>query len=360
MGYKNKIETALALLLFGLVGCGGGSSGSASVKTGYFIDSPVEGLEYTSGSISGITGSRGSFQYEEGQPVTFKIGNLTLGTVTIKNGETTVFPTDLVSAASDLSDPVTNSNVQLMAQVLQSLDTGGDTSTRILISSDQRAALKSSNVRAIDLSAANVTSSDITPLLPNGTTLTDVNTATSHLRKNLVQAYSGTWTGTYSGGDSGTCTVTITRSASSSSLAYLNTGTTDTSTSSSNISSTGTISSSGSAASGASATSASSANAATSGTTSNTGTSSTNASSSTISSTGTLTVTPSVTINGSCTNTAMINAMSNATLASNGAFSGSMANGATFSGQFQRNGTMTGTWVNSKEKLSGTWTLTKQ
>ncbi len=202
--------TAIAILAVGsLVGCGGGGGSSGTTtKTGYFIDSAVEGLEYTSGSTTGITGADGSFKYEEGKPVTFRIGNLTLGTITVAKDGTKIFPTDLVTAAANLDDPLNNLNVELIARILQSLDTSGSTADGITISSDLRAAMQGSNIQPIDLSTVDTTSLQTTNLLPAGRGLTDPTTAKNHLNGNLNALYIGRWIGTYTGsGDNGTCDV---------------------------------------------------------------------------------------------------------------------------------------------------------
>ena len=200
--------TAIAILAIGsLVGCGGGGGSSGTTtKTGYFIDSAVEGLEYTSGSIAGITGTDGSFKYEEGKPVTFKIGSMVLGSVTVTNSR--VFPIDLVSGATDETHP----NVSLMAQILQTLDTDGDASNGITISQNTRQAIN----QAIEIAVSDPTSATnaINQLLNTATSgrasalISDAD-AKGHLQTNLLQEYLGTWTGSYTGNDNGTCNITI-------------------------------------------------------------------------------------------------------------------------------------------------------
>jgi hypothetical protein len=194
------------LAIASLVGCGGGGSGGTSTKTGYFIDSAVEGLEYTSGTTTGITGADGSFKYEEGKPVTFKIGSMVLGSVTVTNNR--VFPVDLVSGATDEN----HQNVSLMAQILQSLDSDGDASNGITIAGSTRQAINQTlNIATSD--PASITSS-INQLI-NSATSGRVNTlindadAKGHLQTNLLREYLGTWTGSYSGNDNGTCDITI-------------------------------------------------------------------------------------------------------------------------------------------------------
>ena len=55
-----------------------GLSGSTTILTGRFLDSAVEGIDYTSGSVSGTTDSSGTFQYTQGQTVSFSVRDVTI------------------------------------------------------------------------------------------------------------------------------------------------------------------------------------------------------------------------------------------------------------------------------------------
>src|SRR5690606_32424307 len=56
--------------------------GTPGAKQGVFVDSPVAGLSYTTSSdLSGVTDDQGRYEYNEGDTVTFSIGELVLGTV---------------------------------------------------------------------------------------------------------------------------------------------------------------------------------------------------------------------------------------------------------------------------------------
>ena len=198
---KRTLSTLCTASLLFLSACGGGGSSPAATATGYFIDSPVAGLSYTSGGQTGITGSDGSFTYEVGQPITFKLGSMVLGTVTVDKNKR-IFPVDLVNGAND----ETHANVSLMAQVLQSLDSDGDPSNGITISNQTRAAIATAiNLANVDPQAALTL---IQSALGN-TSLVTPTQARDHIRTNLIKEYAGTWTGTYSGGDRGPCSVTI-------------------------------------------------------------------------------------------------------------------------------------------------------
>jgi para-nitrobenzyl esterase len=186
-----------------LAACGGGSGTAA--KTGYFIDSAVQGLQYKSGTLTGFTDSSGAFQYEEGQPVTFSIGSLELGSVTVTHSR--VFPVDLIAGAKDETHP----KVSLMAQVLQTLDSDGDASNGITITDSTRQALN----QVIQLASADPTqaASALTRLLATATqgrsnALVAAGPAQSHLQANLVQEYAGNWSGSFSGSASTGATFT--------------------------------------------------------------------------------------------------------------------------------------------------------
>lgn len=79
MNRNHKISLfTLATSLF-LSACGGGGgAGTSNPATGYFIDSPVEGLSYSTLTQSGKTSSDGSFKFVDGENVTFSLYGQTL------------------------------------------------------------------------------------------------------------------------------------------------------------------------------------------------------------------------------------------------------------------------------------------
>lgn len=96
--------------------------------TGQFVDSPVGGLEYlrsNKGTELYLTNDNGEFRYQEGETVTFKIGQLTLGSA---KGGATISPRDIASEAGSIN----------VARVLQTLDDDGDPTNGITISADVR------------------------------------------------------------------------------------------------------------------------------------------------------------------------------------------------------------------------------
>lgn len=68
-----------AVLLFN--GCGGGESATTPVTTtgtAFYVDSAVEGVTVTCGSIVSQTDRNGQFTYEEGKECTFSMGDIVL------------------------------------------------------------------------------------------------------------------------------------------------------------------------------------------------------------------------------------------------------------------------------------------
>lgn len=129
---------ALAMMVFAS-GCNDGEDGedgqdgqdgvckpSPRAKWGVFLDSAVEGLAYLSGEQAGFTDKDGKFCYDEGESVTFKIGDIVLGTVLAKS---TMTPLDLVPDAQSYKDTtVTN-----ILRFLQTLDDDKNPNNGILI-----------------------------------------------------------------------------------------------------------------------------------------------------------------------------------------------------------------------------------
>jgi len=122
-----------------LVGCGGGGGGSSSsTNVGQFVDAPVEGLEYSSSTSSEIktTDANGQFYYQDGEKITFKIGQVILGDVVPSSSGSTVTPLDLVG-----TNDATNSKVVEILRVLQSIDSDGNPTNGIKISQSKRDSL---------------------------------------------------------------------------------------------------------------------------------------------------------------------------------------------------------------------------
>ena len=112
-------------ILFLLTACGGGGGGGGgsggeeniSLNTAYFIDSGVEGLEYSSNSYQGVTGTNGGFVYEPGETTTFSYYGLQLGSVVTTSQSAVFTPLDLF-ATTDINNQAVKNTLVL----LQTLD----------------------------------------------------------------------------------------------------------------------------------------------------------------------------------------------------------------------------------------------
>jgi hypothetical protein len=161
------------------------------IKDGRLVDAPVQGVSYRSGTLAGVTGSEGEFQYQEGERVEFFIGDIALGQPV--TGKAVITPLDLVPHGSLDSPAVIN-----IARLLQSLDAvPGD--TRITIPATVRAAAVrsdaavSSAIRFLDFaddaafanSAAQLVAT-LTAAYPFTAVLVDAQTARRHLHDSLL------------------------------------------------------------------------------------------------------------------------------------------------------------------------------
>jgi para-nitrobenzyl esterase len=143
------LTAAVTPLLLALAACGGdsdsdhgGSSGPAT-RTGTFVDSPVAGLNYTgSESAASVTNDAGEFRYQDGETLTFSIGDLPLGSA---EGAQQLTPLTITEGADTAEDDRVSNKLVL----LQTLDQDGDLNNGIQISEAIR-DLVSENAAGID------------------------------------------------------------------------------------------------------------------------------------------------------------------------------------------------------------------
>ncbi len=88
------------------IAAGGSSSSSdgssSSGLLGKFVDSAVGGIDYyINGTLAGQTAADGTFSYNAGDVISFKVGNVTIGTINASevNADGTVMPQDLAGVA---------------------------------------------------------------------------------------------------------------------------------------------------------------------------------------------------------------------------------------------------------------------
>lgn len=117
------------------------SNSDANTGTGYYIDSAVEGVNFTCGTQSGVTDSDGKFTFEVDKDCNFTLGGITLRTVSAENLQ------DEIKIIEDEED---------VARMLQTLDTDGDPSNGISILSAVADALEAGGINAIPVNDSQI------------------------------------------------------------------------------------------------------------------------------------------------------------------------------------------------------------
>jgi hypothetical protein len=174
---------------------------NGSTNTGVFRDANVKGVDYTSGTLSGITGADGRFQYQAGSQVTFKVGAVTLGSF---QGQPFITPLHLPTVAVNVGDQIDN-----RIRFLQMLDLDGNPENGIDISDNVRARAQTWTqvdftvaptglAAALDFIRADAVSAD-----GGSHTLPTADAARDHFARTVRCTYSGIYRGTYSGSDTG-------------------------------------------------------------------------------------------------------------------------------------------------------------
>lgn len=106
-------------------GNGNGESLEPNVRQGAFLDSPVENIQYSTATQSGVTSSEGWFHYLVGEQVTFAIGDLEFPPVL---AQATLTPLEIAGTGDLQANTVVN-----MVRLLLSLDVDGDPTNGISI-----------------------------------------------------------------------------------------------------------------------------------------------------------------------------------------------------------------------------------
>jgi hypothetical protein len=144
-----SISSSTPLLIAALLGtqfltaCGGSDSPATPAPiapvTGVFLDSAVEGLDYTAGaSAKASTNAKGEFTCKGTETVTFSIGGITLGSAPCG---AIITPRDLVGASDAADERIVN---RLLA--LQLLDDDNDPSNGIKLTPAVKNLLKSATL----------------------------------------------------------------------------------------------------------------------------------------------------------------------------------------------------------------------
>jgi len=204
---------ALALglaLALGAAGCAvgvGGGDNTFGSRTGTFVDSTVEGLEFNAGGLIGTTDVNGHFFYDPGTPVSFFVGDIQVGE---GPGAAVMTPVSLVTGAVDESNSVATNITRFM----MTIDDDRDPDNGIQISDAVREAARGLSIDftfppstfAGNNGAALGTLSAATTA--GGVTVSEI-AAQEHLRKTLLGLLAGTYGGAFEGDDAGEWEMTI-------------------------------------------------------------------------------------------------------------------------------------------------------
>jgi hypothetical protein len=193
-GYEIAAAGQLSDVTFGiLLGITGATGATAS---GIFRDPKIVGLGYRSGTLLGLTDQDGRFSYQIGQPISFNVGAVELGTIAV--AEPTVTPVDLLANGSGNSPYVLN-----VVRLLSMLDQDGDSTNGIQISAAVTSAAAhwaQVDFNTTDLPAAVAPLIALAMAADGGThVLPDAAAAKSSLASNYYCTYSGGFVGTYQG-----------------------------------------------------------------------------------------------------------------------------------------------------------------
>lgn len=193
------LSSAIALLS----ACGSDSDPAPAAPTGsatgILSDSAVGGVRYTTSSgITGTTDSDGRFRYNPGDKVTFQIGSLTLGEVTVTGTDATITPLEVAESRTDLTEAQRQNMVTNLLVLLQSLDSDGDASNGISIPANLATVLNDTAAAALDLDAdpaAFVASSTLSSLASSaGGSVVNPTEALEHFREQFFKDVAGVYT----------------------------------------------------------------------------------------------------------------------------------------------------------------------
>jgi|SRR6185369_15904723 len=198
-----QLFAGIILLALVLTGCGGGGGNPipvATTATGVFVDAPVAGLAYTSGSQAGVTDANGQFTYEVGKTIKFMIADILLGEAP---AQAIMTPIHFAASGSNSS----RSEVMTRVQFLMSISTTDPATGKITIPANVSSLFHG---KTIDFKT--VQESELLTLVklvdPNKTLATAVE-AQNHLFESMAKFTVGNYSGTFSGTSTGTWDIVI-------------------------------------------------------------------------------------------------------------------------------------------------------
>ena len=165
-------------------GSGGGSSSTTTpntpttAKVGVLLDSVVAGVSFeTSSGLTGLTNSSGEFSYQTGDTVSFRLGDVELGSVA---ASPVLTPVELVGAVSTADRRVIN-----LSRFLQSLDDDADPTNGLSVTKSGRSQLAGRSLNFnLPVSTFEIAAS-VAVQAASGRSLVDASTAINHLHGTL-------------------------------------------------------------------------------------------------------------------------------------------------------------------------------
>lgn len=145
----------------------GSSNDSPGTMTGVLSDSYVKGVSYTTSSNgSGTTGANGEFNYKSGDTVTFKIGEVTLGTVDMASAALSNDSGNLMVRPKDLAGVVDETDEKSLAigQFIQTAAGALPTDTHIDASTHAAAFTTADTIDGLDKVASLASGAGLTPV----------------------------------------------------------------------------------------------------------------------------------------------------------------------------------------------------
>ncbi|MDD1793022.1 PKD domain-containing protein [Enterovibrio sp. ZSDZ42] len=159
---------------------------SSASLTGVFIDSPVEGLPYTTSSgEKGSTNALGEFSYNDDDMISFTLAGIQFPEVEASGVLT---PFDLVSNFNTRNPTTSN-----LLRLLQSLDDDGDISQTISLDTDKINSIQQAGLSYQDLTLSALEFEDLLTShalfgLPDESALISANQAFEHFEKTLSES----------------------------------------------------------------------------------------------------------------------------------------------------------------------------
>jgi hypothetical protein len=208
MNLRKGPIASCCLMLALFTACGGGRSSAPAPENvnGVFADALVEGMPFACGSQKGMTGAGGTFTCPGGSTVTFTIGSIQVCSALVQALMTPVS----CAQATDPSANTSTAAVVAVAQLLLSISTTAPSTGTLTITSAELQAAADLSLDFATVSQADLLTAVKTITNNPAATLVSQADAIAELTGVVGSALAGNFSGTYSGGDTGTWSIMVT------------------------------------------------------------------------------------------------------------------------------------------------------